>query len=299
MYGLAIPHLADLTLWLRAFLQFLYTRDPAAVPTPPPLMSTPEDWYTPTEATIVARIADIDNQRAQLDAARVAAEEELVRLTEVTNAGDRAVLWLDGDDLAAAVTRASKTVSASRSHLPTNSWNEGSPRTRTSGCRHPTTREPSCWWRSRATRRAPRRATSARSTRTSRTTSPPSTKSRMRRGGSSTTTESPIPAPDSRRCKMPRTSRQDSTCSPSQPRALRRLWQDVAFARCTTLEARQALLAVQPGLWMGPRLVNSAHHMLMEGRSSHRPNKRLGPESQPSQTPAQTNYQKEEALRDP
>jgi DNA replication protein DnaC len=43
------------------------------------------------------------------------------------------------------------------------------------------------------------------------------------------------------------------------------------------------------------RLVNSAHHLLMEGRS-YRPNKRPGRGPEPSEKPAREDYQKEEAL---
>lgn len=104
-YGLVVPQQADLSLWLQAFLQFLHGRDKEAVPRPPPIMSAPEKWYTPEEAIIVDRIAELDNQVVALAMDRAAAEDELRDLGKVTDQDERAVLWADGDDLVVAVTK--------------------------------------------------------------------------------------------------------------------------------------------------------------------------------------------------
>ena len=100
---LALPVVDDLSEWFHAFLTDINTFDNLSVPHPPPRLSKPWDWYTPREKKLAEQMADIESQIARLEADRSRLDSELKSETQNADAGERRVLWVDGDDLVSGI----------------------------------------------------------------------------------------------------------------------------------------------------------------------------------------------------
>lgn len=100
---LVLPRIDDLRGWFRALLHDVHEIHSAAVPRPPPLLSSPEDWHTPEESDIAEQIAEIDRQVACRQQKRELLVEQLASLSRTADDGIRQALWGDGDELVAAV----------------------------------------------------------------------------------------------------------------------------------------------------------------------------------------------------
>ena len=100
---LALPHVNNLTAWFRAFLQDVHQIHPQSVPTPPPRLSQPSDWYTPEQNLLASQMANIGTEIEQLQTSRMRLENEMRIEAERAEAGILRALWNDGDDLVDAV----------------------------------------------------------------------------------------------------------------------------------------------------------------------------------------------------
>ena len=104
--ALILPQVTNLSDWFAAFLSDVYENDPGRVPQPPPRLSRPSDWYTPEERALAAQIekASLDIDRFVVERERL--QTELAAAGEKANGGTRRIIWVDGDDLVAAVREA-------------------------------------------------------------------------------------------------------------------------------------------------------------------------------------------------
>ncbi|WP_420627034.1 hypothetical protein [Candidatus Poriferisodalis sp.] len=100
---LALPHVDNLAEWFRAFLHDVHKIAPSRVPTPPPRLSQPSDWYTPEQNRVAREMSDIDVEIERLHQDRRRLEHEMRAVAERAEAGILRALWSDGDDLVAAV----------------------------------------------------------------------------------------------------------------------------------------------------------------------------------------------------
>ena len=101
--ALVIPREADLSAWLRAFLDDVHELDDSRVPQPPPRIADLSIWYTPEERSLAQRIAETCDHIDRLRDERQHLEDQLAAASEQANAGKRRCLWADGDDLVEAV----------------------------------------------------------------------------------------------------------------------------------------------------------------------------------------------------
>lgn len=100
---LALPEGAELVPWFRAFLADVHEADRGSVPRPLPRLATPQDWYTPSERCLAARIMEIDDQVDLLQDERRSLKAKLDSEEEVADAGPRRAVWENGKQLEAAV----------------------------------------------------------------------------------------------------------------------------------------------------------------------------------------------------
>lgn len=105
---LAIPHIASLPLFLKAFLIDLNIWFPEAVPHPPAKQSHPQDWYTPTEQSIANEIQEHKQTANQLMKEITIKEIELLSASEQADGNERQLLFVNGDALEDAVEEALK-----------------------------------------------------------------------------------------------------------------------------------------------------------------------------------------------
>ena len=103
LIGIALPQVANLPAWFRAFLIEIHEADPGCVPRTPPRLSNPSDWYTPEESELAARISEIGKEVEQMVVERESLQVELLSVNETADCGIRQVIWADGDDLVVAV----------------------------------------------------------------------------------------------------------------------------------------------------------------------------------------------------
>ncbi len=103
LIGLALPEMAILPAWFRAFLSEIHEIDPDRVPQPSPRLSKPSDWYTPEESKLAQRIVTIGSEIEELEYEREALRIELRAAGETADAEIRPALWADGPDLVTAV----------------------------------------------------------------------------------------------------------------------------------------------------------------------------------------------------
>jgi len=102
-YGLWAPSLADPALWLRAYLHLLNRADAKAVPSKPPMLSDPTDWYTPEEAELGCRIDALEDEILVLAAAQDELRGQLELSLRTVDTLPKPLLWADGDALVEAV----------------------------------------------------------------------------------------------------------------------------------------------------------------------------------------------------
>ncbi|WP_419933261.1 hypothetical protein [Candidatus Poriferisodalis sp.] len=100
---LALPFVDNLGAWFRSFLQDLHEISPGRVPTPPPRLLQPSDWYTPDQLRVARKIADIDSKIERMRRNRERLKDEMRVEAERAEAGVVRALWSDGDDLVEAV----------------------------------------------------------------------------------------------------------------------------------------------------------------------------------------------------
>lgn len=103
LIGIALPELANLPAWFRAFLIEVNQVDPDRVPHPPPRLSNPSDWYTPEESELAERIGAISREIELLEGKHETLRIELRTAGEAADAGIRRAIWADGGELVAAV----------------------------------------------------------------------------------------------------------------------------------------------------------------------------------------------------
>lgn len=101
--ALALPEVAQLSAWLRAFLAILHGVDQDRVPQQPPRLSDPADWYTPEERALATELAGIAEEIERLEADRTRIKAELAVAGEEADAGVRRCIWADGEALVDAV----------------------------------------------------------------------------------------------------------------------------------------------------------------------------------------------------
>ena len=101
--ALALPKEVDLSAWFWAFLADVHELDPTRVPQAPPRLGNPSDWYTPQERSLAKRIVEIEDEVEHLEAERERIENDLDVASKEADAGIRRCIWVDGDDLVAAV----------------------------------------------------------------------------------------------------------------------------------------------------------------------------------------------------
>ena len=102
---LVLPHVPDLSGWMRAFLTQVHSMDPSRVPHAPPRMSVPTDWYTPEQRSIEADIQNMEEDISALEDAKEEMMLQLIQEGEKADAGVRRAIWSDGDELVDAATQ--------------------------------------------------------------------------------------------------------------------------------------------------------------------------------------------------
>ena len=102
--ALLLPEVPDLVSWFRAFLCDIHESDPVRVPAAPPRLSQPSDWYTPQERVLADRITEIESEVEHLSNEQDQLQADLNNEGEKADSGIRRVLWIDGDNLTAAVS---------------------------------------------------------------------------------------------------------------------------------------------------------------------------------------------------
>ena len=102
--ALLLPEIPNLAAWFRAFLCDVHESDPARVPAAPPRLSQPSDWYTPQERVLADRITEIESEVEHLSNEQDQLQADLNNEGEKADSGIRRVLWIDGDNLTAAVS---------------------------------------------------------------------------------------------------------------------------------------------------------------------------------------------------
>ena len=100
---LALPRVENLAEWFRAFLQDVHQIDPQSVPTPPPRLSNPSDWYTPDQNHVARKIIETESAIEQLKERRTRLDAEMRAAAGRAETGILRALHDDGDDLAEAV----------------------------------------------------------------------------------------------------------------------------------------------------------------------------------------------------
>ena len=103
LIGIALPEVANLPAWFRAFLSEVHEIDPDRVPQPPPRLTKPSDWYTSEESELAERIVAIGSKIEELEYEREALRIELLAAGETADAEIRQALWADGPELVEAV----------------------------------------------------------------------------------------------------------------------------------------------------------------------------------------------------
>lgn len=100
---LTLPTEASLAAWFRAFLADVHEVDPIRVPQPPPRIDHSWEWHTPTERALEERILEIEGEIGDLETDQSEVKVQLAAATRDADAGIRRCVWVDGDDLVAAV----------------------------------------------------------------------------------------------------------------------------------------------------------------------------------------------------
>lgn len=100
---LALPQVENLAEWFRAFLQDVHDIDRQSVPTPPPRLSNPSDWYTPEQNRVARKIVQIENKIEQLEGRRRRFDVEMRAAAGRAETGILRALHNDGNELAEAV----------------------------------------------------------------------------------------------------------------------------------------------------------------------------------------------------
>ncbi len=108
MFGWILPHwAADLSGWMRLFLQRLHQADAKRVPVPPPLWVP---WLTAEETRLGDALAEVrgefDAVAAQYFAKAKSLEEDRTQAAELAKSGHQRLLTSDGDELKEAVMEA-------------------------------------------------------------------------------------------------------------------------------------------------------------------------------------------------
>lgn len=104
--GLAVPAVADVVEWFRAFLEHVHSLDEDAVPDSPPKVARPGDWRTAHEVEAMAQLARIEEEIAELTKWRKEAVASLASAARDAEIGERWMLWATEDDLVGAVRMA-------------------------------------------------------------------------------------------------------------------------------------------------------------------------------------------------
>ena len=100
---LALPLVDNLAEWFRAFLHDVHGIAPSSVPTLPPRLSQPSDWYTPEQNRVAREMSEVEGEFERLHQDRMRLEKEMSTVAARAEAGVLRALWSDGDDLVAAV----------------------------------------------------------------------------------------------------------------------------------------------------------------------------------------------------
>ena len=102
--ALVLPEVRNLAAWFREFLSDVHDVDQERVPTKPPRLVRPSDWYTLREAGIAADIAAASREIEDLQDKMVRLRMALDAAGAEADGGIRQALWGDGDELVEAVT---------------------------------------------------------------------------------------------------------------------------------------------------------------------------------------------------
>ena len=100
---LVLPNVPNLSEWFRAFLEDIHSTDPDRVPTKPPRLMKPSDWYTPEEENLAQEIAAATLEVERLGEVQAELETKLNEAGTAADSGIRQALWGNGGELVTAV----------------------------------------------------------------------------------------------------------------------------------------------------------------------------------------------------
>ena len=98
-----LPDVPNLSEWFRVFLDDIHSTDPVRVPTEPPRLMRPSDWYTPEERRLAEEIAAATLEIERLGDRRTQLQAELAEAGAEADSRIRQAVWGDGDELVTAV----------------------------------------------------------------------------------------------------------------------------------------------------------------------------------------------------